>query len=233
VLQGDDAAAAAVTRRTLLDVLETLLRALHPVMPFITEEIWLRVAPLAGVQGETLMLASWPERSAITQDADAERTVQWMQGVILGVRQVRGEMDISPARKLPLLVRNATTTDVALLAAQRSFLQRMAGLESLEVLAADAVPPPSAAAVVGEMTLLVPMAGLIEPATELARLAKRLDRTRQEIAKANGKLANASFVANAPPEVVAQERERIAQFEKTADSLARQMQAVEALLAGG
>ncbi len=107
VLQGDDEAAAAVTRRTLLTVLETLLRALHPVMPFITEEIWLRVAPAAGVAGDTIMTAAWPDATLLRTDAAASADVDWMKGVILALRQIRGEMDISPARKLAPLAQDA------------------------------------------------------------------------------------------------------------------------------
>jgi valyl-tRNA synthetase len=156
-----------------------------------------------------------------------------MKGVVLGVRQIRGEMDISPARKLPLLVRNATSTDREALGRHEGFLGRLAGLESLRLLAEGEAPPPAAAAVVGEMTLLVPMAGLIDPAAEKARLTKKLEKTRQEITKATGKLGNASFVANAPVEVVEQERERIAQFERTAESLERQIALVQGLLDAG
>jgi len=207
-----------------------LLRALHPVMPFSTEEIWRKVAPLAGVGGESLMLAPWPQASALASDADAEQQVQWLQAVILGVRQVRGEMDISPARKLPLLVAGGTASDHQLLQQHAALLGRLAGIEPAQLLAADALARPSASAVVGDMTLLVPMAGLIDPAAELARLGKRLDKNRQEITKATGKLSNANFIANAPPEVVATERERIAQFEKVNESLARQIQVVQGLL---
>ena len=230
VLQGDDAAAAALTRRTLLTVLEALLRALHPVMPFITEEIWRRVAGPAGAAGDTLMLARWPASDAFPADAAAEVDVAWLKGVVLGIRQVRGEMDISPARRLPLLVRGASPADRSAFAAQGAFLQRLAGRDSLQLLDADDRAPPSAAAVVGDMTLLVPMAGLVEPATELARLGKRREKNAQELSKARAKLANANFVANAPPEVVTQERERIAQFENMDGSLARQIEAVRALL---
>jgi valyl-tRNA synthetase len=230
VLQGEDLAAAAATRRNLLTVLEALLRALHPIMPFITEEIWQRVAPLAGTAGPTIMRAPWPVAAGHAIDADAEQQVEWMKGFILGVRQIRGEMDISPARKLPLLIRNADAMDQLWLAQHRGFLERLAGVEAPRLLAAGEAAPPAAAAVVGNMTLLVPMAGLIDPAAELARLAKRLEKNRQEITRANAKLGNASFVANAPPEVVATERERIAQFEKVTESLARQIEVVQGLL---
>ena len=133
-------------------------------------------------------------------------------------------------QKRPLLIRNASANDVRLLASHRGFLERLAGLDCPRELSPGETPPASAAAVVGEMTLLVPMAGLIDPAAELARLTKRLGKTRQEIAKATAKLGNANFVANAPPEVVATERERIAQFEMVTESLARQIQLVQGLL---
>jgi valyl-tRNA synthetase len=139
-------------------------------------------------------------------------------------------MDISPARKLPLLVAGGTATDHQLLQQHAALLGRLAGIEPPQLLAVDAIAPPSASAVVGDMTLLVPMAGLIDPAAELARLGKRLDKNRQEITKATAKLSNANFVANAPPEVVATERERIAQFEKVNESLARQIEVVQGLL---
>jgi valyl-tRNA synthetase len=230
VLNGDDLAAAAATRRTLLTVLEALLRALHPIMPFITEEIWRRVAPLAGAAGPSIMLAAWPDAGGLARDVTAEREVEWMKGVVLGVRQIRGEMDISPARKLPLAVRNACAADRDFLTRHAGYLERLAGLESVRLLPEGETAPPSASAVVGDMTLLVPMAGLIDPAAELARLTKRLEKNRQEITKATAKLGNANFVANAPPEVVATERERIAQFEKVTESLARQVQVVQGLL---
>src|SRR5690606_38565209 len=111
LLQGEDTAQAAATRRTLLDVLEALLRALHPVMPFITDEIWRRVAPLAGVSGETIMLAPWPAAADYAADAAAAADVDWIKSVILGIRQIRGEMDISPARRLSPLVRGADAGD--------------------------------------------------------------------------------------------------------------------------
>ncbi|MET0291860.1 MAG: valine--tRNA ligase [Steroidobacteraceae bacterium] len=230
VLQSDDEAAAAVTRRVMLDTLEALLRALHPLMPFITEEIWRRVAPVAGVAGETLMLAPWPEATAWPADPVADENVAWLKGVVLGVRQIRGEMDIAPAKRIGLLVRDADAADAQRFATHRALLERLAGLASVELLEPGNTPPPSAAAVVGKLTLLVPMAGLIEPQAEVARLTKRLEKTRQEIAKATAKLSNASFVDHAPPEVVAQERERIAQFNVTAENLARQLAAVKELL---
>jgi valyl-tRNA synthetase len=230
VLQGDDEAAAAATRRTLLDVLEALLRALHPLMPYITEEIWQRIAPGAGAAGETIMRAPWPAAGDYTADAAAGADVDWMKGVILGLRQIRGEMDISPARRLAPLVQGAGAEDTARFTRYAALLGRLAGIDPARVLAAGETAPPSASAVVGNLTLLVPMQGLIEPAVELARLKKKQEKNQQEITRANAKLGNPSFVANAPPEVVATERERIAQFEKVNESLARQIEIVQSLV---
>jgi valyl-tRNA synthetase len=230
VLQGDDEAAAMSTRRTLLTVLETLLRALHPLMPFITDEVWRRIAPLAGVEGETVMLATWPDAAALPGDAQASADVDWLKGVILGFRQIRGEMDISPARRLAPLVRDASPGDVAQFDRHAPLLSRLAGIEEVQVLAAGEASPPSASAVVGTMTLLVPMQGLVDPAVELARLAKKREKNDQEIARARAKLGNPNFVNHAPADVVATERERIAQFEKVNESLARQIAIVQGLL---
>ncbi|MBK7116765.1 MAG: valine--tRNA ligase [Proteobacteria bacterium] len=230
VLQSEDEAAAATTRRTLLTVLEALLRALHPIMPFITEEIWQRVAPVAGVAGETIMRAAWPLAADYPADAAATADVDWMKGVILGLRQIRGEMDISPARRLAPLVQGATVQDAAHFERHAALLGRLAGIDPVRVLTAGENAPPSAAAVVGHLTLLVPMQGLIDPAEELARLRRKQEKNQQEITRALAKLENPNFVNHAPPEVVATERERIAQFEKVNESLARQIAIVEGLV---
>ena len=238
VLQDESAppAAHAAARHTLLTTLETLLRALHPLMPFITEEIWQRVAPLAGVpesERATLMLARWPEAADWPRDAAAEHEMRWLTQVVLGVRQIRSEMVISPARRLPLLLAHASAEDLRLAGLHRALLLRLAGLESLSPLADAQDAPPAAAALVGELTLLVPMAGLIDPAAEADRLGKLIRKTQGEIQKAQGKLGNASFVASAPPAVVTQERERLAEFEQQLAGLQRQQAQVAALARRG
>jgi len=211
-------------------VLETLLRALHPLIPFITEEIWQQVAPLAGRAGASIMLAPWPKAADFRQDAIAEAELKWIMQAVLGVRQIRGEMEISPSRKLPLLLQHADADAHALLERHGAFLARLAGLESIRVLPDGEAAPPAAAALVGELTLLVPMAGLIEPASEITRLGKRLQKAQAELAKASGKLANESFVRSAPPAVVQQERERQGGFEREVAGIERQLAQVRALL---
>jgi valyl-tRNA synthetase len=218
-------------RLTLLSVLEALLRALHPLMPFITEEIWQRVAPLVpGAHSSTsVMLAPWPQSTDFAADARAEHEIGWLMRVVLGVRQIRGEMDISPARKLPLLLQNAGAEDVELAQRHRALLIRLAGVEPPQTVAPGTNPPPAAAAIVGELTLLVPMAGLIDPAAEHARLTRKIKKTREEIARAQAKLGNDKFVGSAPAAVVAQERERLASFEQSLAGLGRQLEQVRAL----
>ena len=240
VLQGAGATAAQQrgARQTLLTVLEALLRTIHPLMPFITEEIWQRLAPLlpeaalaagSAARSPSIMLAPWPQASAFALDAAAEQDLGWLMRVVLGVRQIRGEMDISPARKLPLLLHNATTIDRELVQRHQATLMRLAGIEAPQVLPTESKLPPAAVAIVGNLTLLVPMAGLIDPAAERARLDKRMRKTREEIARAQAKLANDNFVRSAPEAVVVQERERLADFERTLAGLARQLDQVRAL----
>ena len=230
VLQGEDAATAAATRRTLLDVLEALLRALHPLMPFITEEVWRRVAPVAGIAGDSIMLAPWPDHAGFATDPAALADIEWIKGVILGLRQIRGEMDISPARRLAPLVRDANVSDREQFARHVALLARLAGIDAVRILEVDDPAPASASAVVGNMTLLVPMQGLIDPAVELARLTRRQEKNNQEIVRARAKLTNPNFVNHAPPDVVETERERISQFEKVNESLATQIRIVQGLV---
>ncbi len=232
VLQSDaySPAARLGARRTLAEVLEALQRALHPFMPFITEEIWQRAAPLAGRKGPTVMLEPYPQPAEFPHDEAAEREIGWIRSFVLGIRQIRGEMNIAPSRRIPVLLKDASAQDVALTERHRAYLERLAGLESITVLSPDRQAPESATALVGEMSLLVPMAGLIDAAAEAERLSKLLARAKQDLEKARRKLANESFVRNAPPAVVATERERLAEFERTASGLEAQLSRVRKLI---
>ena len=238
VLQSDTASDAArrAARRTLVEVLESLLRALHPLMPFITEEIWARVAPLAlaatpaAQRPVALIVARWPDAENYPADATAERDIAWIQRFVLGLRQVRGEMDISPAKKLPVLLANASADDLDCAQRHGTLLERIAGLESLRPLATGEAQPPSALALARELQLLVPMAGLIDPKAELDRLAKRITKIQTDLNKTRAKLGNENFVRNAPPEVVEQEHQRTRDFETAITNLQSQSERVKALL---
>ena len=228
VLQSDSAspAARAGTRRTLLEVLEALQRALHPFMPFITEEIWQRVAPLAGRAGTTVMLADYPRAGGFPRDEASEREVSWLQAFILAVRQIRGEMNINPSRRIPLLHRNASAHDLELIQRHRTWLERLAGIEPPRSLAPGEPVPPAATALVGDLILLVPMAGLIDAAAEAERLSKLIARAQSDLDKTRARLANDNFVRNAPEAVVNTERQRLAELEQTVGRLASQLERV-------
>jgi valyl-tRNA synthetase len=233
VLQARDGApaAAAGAQRTLIHIFEALQRALHPLMPFITEEIWQRVAPLAGRQGESVMLERYPAAADFPPDEEAEREAGWLQAVILGVRQIRGEMNISPARRIAVLLKDASPEDIAFATRHGARLERLAGLESITVLPTGSPAPESAVALIGTLSILVPMAGLIDAAAEVQRLERLLAKARADLEKTRGRLANESFVRNAPPPVVATERERAAELERSTNSLAAQLARVRGLLA--
>ena len=231
VLQSDEAPAASQrgTRRTLIETLEAVLRLLHPLMPFITEEIWEQVARRAGIAGETIMLRAYPEADDSAVDSAAIADIEWVKQFILGIRQIRGEMDISPGKPLPILLQQASAADQDRANRLELLLRRVGRVESIDVIDDDSEPPPAAMALLGDMRLLVPMKGLIDVDAERARLDKQMDKTKAELAKAKGKLANENFVNNAPEAVVTQERQRVAEFEKTITQLTEQLQKLDAL----
>ena len=209
----DDKASAAqknATRYTLLSILEQSLRMTHPLMPFITEEIWQKAAPLLGIQGESILLQPYPSVIAAGSDAAVEAEIAWLQGVILGLRNIRGELNISPAKTVTALFGKGGDTDRTYLEANRQTLFKLARLESVRWLAADEEAPPAALQLCGELEILVPLAGLIDVGAEQSRLSKEIDKLQAEIARVSGQLSNERFVANAPEAVVARERERLA-----------------------
>lgn len=202
------------TRRTLVRVLEAALRLAHPFMPFITEEIWQRIAPLAGKSGATIMLQPYPAGDETLFDPQAEGDIEWLKEVMLAVRNIRAEMNINPGKALPLILGNASASDIRRLEVNRVTLSKLAKLESIRVLESGEDAPMSATALVGDMQLLVPMAGLIDTSAELARLDKEIQRLQGEIKRISGKLSNQGFVAKAPAEVIEKERSKLADYEQ-------------------
>ena len=221
------------TRGTLVRVLETLLRLAHPLMPFLTEEVWQRVAPLAGAgRGETdptVMLAPYPVHDPARVDEDAEAEMRWVMDVILGVRRIRGEMNIAPSKPLPVLLHHGGDRDRAYLERHRRFVENLARLESVTWLEPKDVAPESATALVGEMQVLIPLAGLIDKAAESARLGKETDRLRRELERAEAKLANPSFVDRAPADVVLKEKDRVTELRGAIEKLEGQLARIRAL----
>ena len=178
---------------------------------------------------DLLMTTRYPAATDFAADTEAESEITWMKQFILAVRQIRGEMDIAPSRKIPLLLQNAGARDAALAEKHFSYLARLAGLETVRQLAAGEAAPESATAIVGELTLLVPMAGLIDAKAEIERLGKRIAKNQSDIAKLDGKLGNANFVRNAPAEVVAADRARLAELTAQNAGLASQLERVRRL----
>ncbi|TAK39209.1 MAG: valine--tRNA ligase [Lysobacteraceae bacterium] len=212
-LNGNDAAAAASTRHTLLFVLERLLGLLHPLIPFVTEELWQQVAPRLGIEGGTIMLRPYPRPGDFgAADARAVADVEWLKAMVSALRRVRSELNVAPARQVPLLLAGGNAGDrerARRFASQLRFLNKLASIDFLD----DAgLAPAAATAVVGELTLLVPLEGLVDLDAERSRLDKELKRVAAEIAKCEGKLGNATFVGNAPAAVVDQERQRLADW---------------------
>ena len=221
----DDAASTALktgTRRTLIRVLEAALRLAHPLMPFITEDIWQKVAPLAGREGATIMLQAFPTWEESKVDTAAEADIEWLQGVIVGVRNIRGEMNIPPGRELNVLLRNGDDEDKKRLENNAQYLRKLAGLSDIRFLANAEEPPVASTSLVGELEILVPMAGLIDKEAELSRLAKEIDKLEIDLKRVRGKLENSKFVDKAPADVVAKERTKLATQEHALQKLQQQ-----------
>ncbi len=226
-LNGTDTEAAVSTRHTLLVVLEAVLRALHPVIPFITEEIFQEVAPRLGLAETSVYARPYPRAVDFASDDAATAEIEWFKAVLSGVRRIRSEMNIAPGKTIPLLLAGGDAMDrarAAKFAAQIAFLARTETPAWIEPGAAE---PAAAAAVVGSLRVLIPLAGLIDLGAEQARLAKEISKIEGEIKKCEGKLGNANFVANAPAEVVAQERQRIVDWNTQLAALQEQAEKLQ------
>ncbi len=217
VLQNDagNKAAKRGTRQTLVKVLEALLRLSHPIIPFITEEIWQRVSPLAGCNGETIMNQPYPIPNTDKIDESAVKEMDWCMSFILGVRRVRGEMNIAPGKLLPILIENGSKQDQVWLNNNCELLQKIGRLEKIDWLASGEQAPESAIALIDEMKILIPMAGLIDKEAELARLDKEIERIGKELPRIEGKLNNSSFVDKAPEAVVEKERKKLEEIKSS------------------
>ena len=228
--ENGDPAVQKGTRRTLVRVLEATLRLAHPMLPFITEEIWQNIAPLAGItlkpEGDTIMLQPFPVADESQIDAAADADIEWVKNVIVAVRNVRGEMNISPAKALPIYLARGDATDKRRLDENRQFLSKLATLESITWLDDPADAPLCATALAGDLEILVPMAGIIDVAAELARLDREIDKIAIEAKKLDGKLSNGKFVDNAPAEVVAKERQKLEEFEGSLAQLKEKRSAI-------
>jgi valyl-tRNA synthetase len=213
----------------LIGILEGLLRLLHPIMPFVTEEIWQQVAPRAGIDAPTIMLQPYPQPATAGADEQAVADIEWLRKFILGVRQIRGEMDIPPGKPLPVILENASEADQHRAAEHASLLERVGRVESVTLLAAGEQPPASATALLDDTRLLVPMKGMIDVDAERKRLGKQMDKVQADLSRARAKLDNPNFVNNAPADVVTQEKQRAADFERQVAQLSEQLEKLHEL----
>ncbi len=231
VLWDDEASAEQknATRYMLLNILEQSLRLAHPFLPFITEEIWQKVAPLLGIKGESIMLQAYPDKDESVIDPAVDTEIDWVKGVIEAVRNIRGEMNISPAKAVPVLLCKGDNQDQVFLGKNRQFLMKLAKLESIDWLDDAGQAPLSSTQLVNKMEVLVPMADLIDISAEKERLGKEIDKLQGEIKRLNGKLGNEKFVANAPAEVVDKEKAKLQNVENSLGQLQEKLDKIQQL----
>jgi valyl-tRNA synthetase len=210
-------------QRTLVDVLGSLLKLLHPLMPFVTEELWLEIATRRGYRSATIMLEPFPQPGDFQPDAGAEDEIGWLKGFVGGIRQIRGEANLPRTATLRVQLADATALDRDRVERQANHLRKLAGLEHIEFLAPGASVKGAATALLGALRILVPLAGLIDVAAERDRLGKQLAKTADDLGKVRRKLENQSFVANAPADIVAKENARIAELTQRTQQLEQQL----------
>ena len=221
------------TLGTLVRVLEATLRLAHPIIPFITESIWQQVKDLAGKGGPdsapSIMLATYPEPQDAFVDAAAEADVEWLKGVITAVRNIRAEMNIAPGKELELLFKNGDDEDFRRAEENQTFLMKLAKLEKLTWLNDGDEEPMSVTQLVGDMEVLIPMAGFIDKDAEVARLGKSIEKLEKELERVTNKLANPGFTEKAPAAVLEKEKEKAAGFERDIVKLKEQIEKIKAL----
>jgi valyl-tRNA synthetase len=215
------------TRQTMIHVLEASLRLLHPVMPFITEALWRELAPVAGIEGRSIMIRKFPERRKGLIDDKALAEMRWVQDVIGAVRNIRGEMNIEPAQTVPVLLKDASSREKAYLKNNRDFLLRLGRFKSIEAATTDVEG--AATALVGRVTVLVPLGNVIDKRVELGRLRKEYDQMDKDFQRTRGKLDNPNFVQKAPTEVVEKERSRLVELTQVMAKLEGRISKVSAL----
>jgi valyl-tRNA synthetase len=225
ILAGADADAAAETRSMTAYVLDQALKLLHPFMPFVTEELWVKRAPEAG-RATLLMLAPWPEHRGL-ENAEADAEIGWLIRVISEVRSVRAEMNVPAGAKVPLVVSGASEETRVRVARHEETMLRLARLERIEF----GKPPHGAVQIVlDEAVLALPLAGVIDVDAEQKRLKREIDKVGSEIRQLDAKLGNEKFVSRAPEHVVEEQRERKTEAEATAAKLEQALKRLEAAL---
>ena len=220
---------AQTTRLVLISTLEKSLRLLHPFMPYITEEIWQKVAPLVCNTDRSIMTQAYPGPSLDSSDKEAEDHIEWLKGVILAIRNIRGEMDISPAKSINVILRNGSPQDQKKLEDYRPYLQKLAKLKTIVWLAEGQEAPAAATQLFKELEILVPLAGLIDVEVEITRLSKEIAKLQMGLRATSSKLGNPKFVDNAPEAIVAKEREKQGQMSGALEALQQKLKQLKSV----
>ena len=217
------------TRFTLLSILESTLRLAHPFLPFMTEEIWQQIPSNLKGDADTIMLQAYPENNADRIDSEADADVEWIKAVVTSTRNIRGEMDISFAKKIPIIFYNGSKQDKKRLEENKPLLSFLIKPEKLQWLNEGDSIPVSATGLVGDMQILVPMSGLIDKEAELARLDKEIERKQKDKARVEGNINNPKFVDRAPAEIVQKEKDKLPEIESAITQLENQRSRVSSL----
>ncbi len=217
------------TRFTLLNTLEATLRLAHPFLPFMTEEIWQQIPASVRGEGKTIMLQIFPEANDNLSDPEAESDVAWIKAIVTASRNIRGEYDISFGKPIPVLLHNGNENDKARLDSYFDLLEFLVKPERIEWLEKNENTPPSATHLIGDMQVLVPLAGLIDKNAEIARLDKEIDRKQQDKSRAEGKIKNPHFLNKAPADVVQKEKDKLTDVIAALEQLEEQKVRVSSL----
>ena len=215
--------------KSMIDTLEQTLKLVHPLMPFVTEEIWKQFKIYFELKDESLMLCSFPEINSFETDK-SYREVEWLKRVVSGIRNIRGELVIKPAQKIPAIFKEGTSVDRDISSEFDIFIKELANLESIQWEESDKDSPPSSIFVLNELKILIPLEGLIDPKKESIRLQKKIEKLDKEKTMIASKLNNKSFVDNAPNELVRNQKQRFQELSGEIDNLNREMKEIEKLI---
>ena len=217
------------TRRTLISILELILRISHPIIPFITEEIFEQCRSLNDDKSERLITKPYPEIDQTLISKNSESEIAWLQEFILGIRQIRGEMNIAPGKTLPCFIQNLGTSDETYIKNNLSIIGALAKLESIKQLSENDSSPESATVLVGEMKILIPLAGLVDKEHEILRLNKEIEKLIKYQRQYTVKLNNKKFISGAPKEIVEKEQSKLSSVKKALGDLELQLKKISSL----
>jgi valyl-tRNA synthetase len=219
-LYGEAPEARQLVRQLLVEVLEQALRVMHPIMPYLTESLWQALPKAPGEQAVSIMVAEWPRARAADVDQAAEEEMELLQEMVTAARTIRGEMSIPPGRKIQLVLSTGNAELAGRLRGLQEYIGLLAGAESVEVGQGLAQPPASGSAVVRNVDVYVPLAGLVDLAVERQRLQKEIGKFQGLVRGMETKLGNEQFLSKAPAEVVEKERRRLEEYQAALASMA-------------